>query len=316
MLNGGKPVSGELDARVRDAAARVGYVSNAVASAMRGRKGLLAILTDELGAEALAELAISAGVAATAADLTTTVSSAGFAPEQQLRALRVLRSLRPRAIVLTGGWMSDPSIRPELERELVGYVEHESGHVVVMGPAVLPYPTVSFDDEADGFMMGQHMAAQGGGSAMILAGPAANASARARSAGLEAGLRKEGVMDVRVIHSPNESDDAENAIIREAARRPPDLILCASDRLALGAYAALDGLGLRVPRDVAVSGMDDLPVAAMLDPGLSTIAHPLTEAGSLVVELALGVPPADYRRSLPGTLIERGSSSTQPAPVR
>jgi len=308
VLNGGKPVSADLDARVREAAARVGYVSNTVASAMRGRSGLLAILTDELGAEALAELAIAAGEAATAVELSTTVSSAGVEPEQQLLALRVLRSLRPRALVLTGGWISEASIRGAVEDELSGFVDDEDGAVVVMGPPVLPYPTVSFDDFGDGKLIARHMAAEGGSSALVLAGPSTNESYRRRAAGILAGLDESGVHDVRVLHSENESRAAEDVIVRHITASTPEMILCVNDRLALGAYAAVDDLGLRVSQDVTLSGMDDLPVAHQLTPSLTTIVHPLREAGSLVVALALQVTGAHERRVLPGALVIRDSS--------
>lgn len=308
VLNGGKPVSDDLDERVRAAAAQVGYVSNAVASAMRGRKGLLAILTDELGDEALAELAIAAGEAATDVGLTTTVSSAGSEPEQQLLALRVLRSLRPRAIVLTGGWVSDPEIRKELEQELEEFVHDDGGDVVVLGAAVLPYPTVGFDDDGDGRLIAAHMVAGGGRSALVLAGPVAHESCRARAEGILAGLRDAGVADIRVVNSPNESAEAEAAVARHVTADAPDMILCVNDRLALGAYAAIDGLGLRLPEEITVSGIDDLPVAGDLAPSLTTVAHPLKAAGALVVELALKGTSADDRRIFPGVLVTRESS--------
>ncbi|WP_460797717.1 LacI family DNA-binding transcriptional regulator [Microbacterium sp. GXF0217] len=316
VLNGGKPVSEDLDARVRQAAADVGYVSNAVASAMRGRRGLLAILTDELGVEALAELSIAAGEAATAAGLTTTVSSAGTEPQQQIFALQVLRSLRPRAIVLTGAWVSEPSIRAELESELDAFVQHENGTVVVLGPAVLPYPSVSFDDYEDGRMVAHHVATGGGRSALILAGPATNESGRLRAEGIEAGLREAGINDIHTLHSRNESGDAEAVVSSYVLSAAPDMILCVNDRLALGAYAAIDGLGLQLPQDVSLSGIDDLPVAHDLEPPLTTVAHPLREAGELVVQLALqGGTASEHRELLPGRLIIRGSTQRTPFPA-
>lgn len=307
VLNGGKPVSAELEARVREAAARIGYVSNTAASAMRGRKGLLAILTDELGVEALAELSIAAGKAATTAGLTTTVSSAGTEPEQQLLALRVLRSLRPRAIVITGGWLSDPAIRATLEHELDDFVK-DGGNVVVMGPAVLPHPTVSFDDFGDGVLIAQHMTAAGGESALVLAGPDSSMSNQARSMGIVAGLRESGVERIQILNSRNESDDVERVVTAHATDAKPDMVLCVNDRLALGAYAAFDGLGLHLPRDVTLSGIDDLPISRNLTPSLTTVAHPLEAVGAHVVELALQGASAEYRRTFPGTLIVRDSS--------
>lgn len=311
VLNGGKPVSAELDARVREAAERTGYVSNTAASALRGRKGLLAILTDELGVEALAELSIAAGKAATTAGLTTTVSSAGTEPEQQLLALRVLRSLGPRAIVLTGGWLSDPTIRASLEEELDLFGQ-DGGSVVVMGPAVLSRPTVGFDDFGDGLLVAQHMASGGGGSALILAGPESNRSNQARVSGILAGLRENGVQRIQILNSRNESHDVERVVTAHATDVPPDMVLCVNDRLALGAYAAFDGLGLRLPRDITLSGIDDLPVARDLTPSLTTVAHPLEDVGNHVVELALQGASTEYRKAFPGHLIVRDSSRVRP----
>lgn len=311
VLNGGKPVSAALDARVRKAAASVGYVSNAAASALRGRRELLAILTDELGVEALAELAIAAGQYASEAGLATTVASAGYEPTQQLLALQVLRSLRPHAIVLTGGWLSDPAIRRSLSRELKEFVDDDEGSVVVMGAAALPFPTVGFDDLANGRLIGRHVARQGGRSAIILAGPAANGSFAARAAGICESLRDQGVTDIETVHSLNESEDAEREFVANVGRSSPDMVLCVNDRLALGAYAALDTLGLRIGTDILVSGMDDLPVAGDLNPGLTTVAYPLADAGALVVELALEGASRDYSRLFEGEVITRGSTLPQ-----
>ncbi|MFE7928813.1 LacI family DNA-binding transcriptional regulator [Streptomyces sp. NPDC057456] len=51
----------------------------------------------------------------------------------------------------------------------------------------------------------------------------------------------------------------------------PTAVVCDDDKLAAGAYKALRRLGLRVPDDVSVTGLDDLALATALDPELTTV---------------------------------------------
>lgn len=65
-------------------------------------------------------------------------------------------------------------------------------------------------------------------------------------------------------------------------------ILAAGDSLATGAMQGLEQIGLSVPSDVSVMGMDDLPQAAFCNPPLSTIHIPMHEIGAAALDLLLG----------------------------
>lgn len=52
---------------------------------------------------------------------------------------------------------------------------------------------------------------------------------------------------------------------------PPDAIVCASDRLAIGAMAWLQRQGYRVPEDIAVTGFDNIPDSEFTFPPLTTV---------------------------------------------
>ena len=64
-----------------------------------------------------------------------------------------------------------------------------------------------------------------------------------------------------------------------AATAPFTAIACANDLLALGALARLAELGIDVPGQVSVAGFDDIPMAAITAPSLSTVRLPLREMG-------------------------------------
>jgi DNA-binding LacI/PurR family transcriptional regulator len=59
-------------------------------------------------------------------------------------------------------------------------------------------------------------------------------------------------------------------------------VLALSDQLALGVLRAAAATGLAVPGDLSVVGFDDSPVAAVVQPALTTVAQPLRERGSAV----------------------------------
>ncbi len=63
----------------------------------------------------------------------------------------------------------------------------------------------------------------------------------------------------------------------------PDVLVCASDLIAIGAMRAVNALGLRVPGDIAVTGFDDIPFARDLDPSLTTIHVPNEQMGQFAV---------------------------------
>ena len=64
-------------------------------------------------------------------------------------------------------------------------------------------------------------------------------------------------------------------------------MLCYNDLVAVGALRACAELGLRVPKDLAIVGFDDIPLAALVAPALTTCRVPRHELGTRAVELLL-----------------------------
>ena len=91
----------------------------------------------------------------------------------------------------------------------------------------------------------------------------------------------------------------------------PTAVLCATDRLAVGALHALSHAGLRAGRDVSIIGYDDLPLATYTDPPLTTIAQPIERAARRMVEMLLarmdGAPADGMQDIWPAQLIPRHS---------
>jgi DNA-binding LacI/PurR family transcriptional regulator len=105
------------------------------------------------------------------------------------------------------------------------------------------------------------------------------------------------------------------AIERRIAQRGLDFtaVLAAGDSLAVGAAVGLERLGYKVPDDVSIVGMDDLPQAAFCNPPLTTMHIPMREIGAAALNLLLddlggySIPPR--RVELACRLVERQSTA-------
>ena len=92
---------------------------------------------------------------------------------------------------------------------------------------------------------------------------------------------------------------------------PPTAVYAHSDEVALGALRTLKRSGLRVPEDMAVIGIDDHPVAELVD--LTTIRQPVREQGEVAAKMLVGIlqgrPQGDPGIHVPTQLIVRGSTA-------
>ncbi len=66
-------------------------------------------------------------------------------------------------------------------------------------------------------------------------------------------------------------------------------VFAGSDTIAMGVISGLHNMGLRVPEDVSVVGFDDIYLASMLNPPLTTIKQPVFEMGYKAVEILAGI---------------------------
>ncbi|MGW6908060.1 LacI family DNA-binding transcriptional regulator [Streptomyces sp. NPDC054940] len=78
---------------------------------------------------------------------------------------------------------------------------------------------------------------------------------------------------LRTVRAPISIDGALTATATALATEEPrpTAIVCDDDKLAAGAYKAVRRLGLRIPDDISVTGLDDLALATALDPELTTV---------------------------------------------
>ncbi|MDX3147140.1 substrate-binding domain-containing protein, partial [Streptomyces scabiei] len=91
----------------------------------------------------------------------------------------------------------------------------------------------------------------------------------------------------------------------------PTAVVCDDDKLAAGVYKAVRRLGLRIPEDISVTGLDDLALATALDPELTTVRLDAELFGERGMEALLAVlegrTPAEG--DIPVELVVRASTA-------
>jgi len=96
----------------------------------------------------------------------------------------------------------------------------------------------------------------------------------------------------------------------------PTAIFASSDQQAIGVMRAAADLGLAVPRDLSVVGFDDIPLAKLVTPRLTTVGQPVMEIGVLAMQLLLdllsGAAAPRPRRRLLATSLQIRESCAPP----
>jgi LacI family transcriptional regulator, repressor for deo operon, udp, cdd, tsx, nupC, and nupG len=205
---------------------------------------------------------------------------------------------------------------PVSEREMERLAMMGVG-IVAAGGQVAAYPYVCIDDHAAARQAVDHLLFLGHHRIAMIETVDPHSpewiTGMGRTTGYHEALTEAGIeVDPElVITVPWGADEGAAAMSRLLGLRvPPTAVYAHSDEVALGALATIRRAGLRVPQDISVVGIDDHPLAALLD--LTTVAQPVREqgeaAGQMVVDLMAG---ADVPRGtpVPTRLVVRGSTA-------
>jgi LacI family transcriptional regulator len=103
--------------------------------------------------------------------------------------------------------------------------------------------------------------------------------------GLVRGLTAETGLDLQVLGWQAETVAGGTAAAASVVATGASAVITHNDLMALGVIAGARALGLRVPDDLSVVGIDDIPLAAITHPTLTSVAVPMARAGALSLEL-------------------------------
>jgi LacI family transcriptional regulator len=293
-LNAPNQVVEETRKRVLEAVRDLGYSPNF------GARALAAKRTNTVGAviPTMDNAIFARGLQAFQEELgrngiTMLVASSAYRPDLEAGQIRALVARGADALLLIGH-DRDPGIYRFLEARgvpaLISWAYDTSA----------PKPSIGFDNRRAMASLAAQVIAQGHSRlAAISAEQASNDRARDRMTGLRDAMQDAGLPpdSLRVIETPYSVEHGAEAMARLMATTPrPTAVICGNDVLAVGALQQAQKLGFEVPGDVSITGFDDIELARVVTPQLTTVHVPHRQMGrkaaQLLVQMIGGTPLA------------------------
>lgn len=177
-------------------------------------------------------------------------------------------------------------------------------------------PSVRTDDALGGRLAAEHLIDLGHKDIIQICGPLQVHGFERRYFGFRQGLKQAGIdiQEDRIQTGPLSVQfgiDAAQRLVESG--RLPTAVFVHNDETATGLLHGLANSGIRVPEDISVIGYDDMPYAAVFNPGLTTIHLPRRRWGQLACRKLLAVlenePGANEPVIIPPTLVARASTA-------
>lgn len=307
VLTGSKPVADATRGRVQAAIEALGFRASPFGRGLStGRSQLLLVLVPNLANPYFAEIVRGAATQARLQGYTVLpmdlegVSGDGDASLQALASMMADGVINLMPLAGRPAWLDMAHQRP-----WVNCSEFSADDVV---------PHVSIDHAQAATDAVQYLINRGHRRIALVNGDERLLYARQRRLGYEAALQRAGLPvepGMLVNTDANSYADGQAAVASLLTlMTPPTAVFAVSDTLAIGVIKGLRRAGLRVPDDVAVVGFDDVPIAEVFEPALTTIAQPMLDLGAAAVDMLLArmAGQAPGHRLLPHRLVLRESA--------
>jgi LacI family transcriptional regulator len=181
-------------------------------------------------------------------------------------------------------------------KEIISLYKKNKIPIILVDEEASEVSTVSTDNIAGGHIAGEYLASKGrkkigivNGKTLSSANHAGNYNARKRLDGFRDALKLHGLA-IPIgcdIEAPNYSREDGIAAMPKLIAAGVDAVFCAAaDNCALGLLLVAKEQGIRIPEDIAVIGFDDLPIARLSTPRLTTIQQPIDDIVKAAYKMA------------------------------
>jgi LacI family transcriptional regulator len=282
VINGAAGVTDDTCQRVQQAIDQLHYVPNTLARSLRSRQShTIALIVSDITNPFWTTVA--RGVEDTAAenDYRAILCNTDENPAKETNYLNLLVERRVDGVIIA------PTTRDK--QQLVTLKQ-------------LQVPCVLIDRRVDGFKADQvygdsrtgarllidHLIDLGHRRIALINGPRTISSAQDRADGYRDSLEAHGLaVEEDLIFQGNFKQESGRRLTQRAVLCDPrpTAIFAANNFIALGVLQALQETGLRVPEDMALVCIDDLPYLSAIDPFLTVAAQPAYEMGAAAAQL-------------------------------
>ncbi|MFV0433107.1 MAG: LacI family DNA-binding transcriptional regulator [Leucobacter sp.] len=285
VLRGSTRISEETAQRVRQAMTELGYVYNRQAANMRQSQTMtLGLIATDIRNPYFAEVTMAVEEVVHNAGYTLFVGYNLDSLERQREQVEAMVQRQVDGLILL------PAI---------GSTRDSFGQFVWTSGVPIVQISRSFSDELDyvgpdnfaaAESVARHIVALGSSSAVLIGGPEGSSARRERVEGLSAGFAGSPVRfdPSGSVATPNVPDGGARGLGEYLeAGHFPDTVICYSDAVAQGVYGELRRRNLEPGNAISVVSFDDLPLAALQHPPLTSVATYPETIGRIAAEMLL-----------------------------
>lgn len=263
-LTGKGRVSSEMVERIRQRASDLGYRPSLAGRALRsGQSGILGLVMPDLTNPLFPRIAQNLSLIADDRQLGILIADSRGNPVEQMQAIERLLDRGVDGLLI----VPQKGTAPGMQRV----------PTVIINTASDPDNTVSADHAGGGRLIAEHIAELGHSHVVLLGGDPVSEVQRDRVHGMRSAFRNS-----VTVQEYWEDDGIER--LATAIENGATAIMTTSDLLALRVHSHLTRCGIVVPRDISLTGFDDLPFATAMHPKLTTVAQDVEQIASLAIE--------------------------------
>jgi LacI family transcriptional regulator len=283
VLNGKGEISNATLRRVQEVIDRLDYRPSSIARGLATRHTrTIGLVVPDIANPFFADISRGADDAAQAAGYSLLLCNAVEDPDREAELLRTLEQRAVDGVVLCSSRLPEKALADLAKRY---------DAVVLINRSLAGCSNVCVDDARGAALMVQHLLDSGRRRIGFLAGSQMSHSSRERARGYSETMISAGEdpdpMLTRRCDSPDIDSGYRAALSLLGAHPDVDGMICHNDLVATGVLRACVELGRRVPDDVAVTGADDILLASLVTPAITTLRVDRQAIGAAAVRMLL-----------------------------
>jgi DNA-binding LacI/PurR family transcriptional regulator len=308
VINGIEGVLPETRALVEAAIAEMGYRPNAIARSMaRGKTHTLACISPNLTDYTFASVIEGAELEARQHDYFMLSSSASDPEVFRNLVDELVGHRRVDGLIVINPYADQrfEYIPQDFPLVFVGASAHEKNIC-----------SVSLDDEKVAYEATRHLIALGHTTIALVTGPMEEDCSQDRTEGYRRALSEAGIVfdESMVIEGAWSATSGQDALLSFVEQgRVPTAVFAQNDRMAMGVLRAARDANIKVPSQLAVIGVDDMPLSSYFDPPLTTMRQDIPRIGREATRMLLDMIQKKttelHDLKLPAELVVRRSTS-------
>jgi LacI family transcriptional regulator len=268
-------------AAVQQAIDTLGYSPNAIAQSLKsGRTGNIGVVVPDISNPYFASVVKGIDVVSRERGYNLLLCNTDDSARRQDQALEALIGVVD-ALILT----------PAIDSDVVpAALARETGPLVLLDREFaerLPCDTVLVDNVGGARQAATYLAQIGHRDLGIISGPLTSTPGRLRHDGFLQGLRESGitVAEEKIYIGDFREMGGYVGMKHLLAEEPPTAVFVANNLMAMGALRACKESGVRIPHDLSFISFDDLELANLLEPAITTVSRQSTHEGALAMSL-------------------------------